>query len=369
MTHGVLFSILGLQLVLGMPAFAEDAAGDWIGELKGGFTVRVHIDKTATGYRGRLINPSGNATSLDQVSSDEQHLQFAVAKLNLNYDGAWDDEKKIWDGKLRFQQIYPLTLKRATAADLVPTVHRRPQEAAISAGPLTYTEREVRFDNAASHNQLAGTLTVPDGKGPFPAVVLVSGTGHNTRDEDVWGHKVFLVLADALSRRGLAVLRYDKRGVGGSAGDYDTATTADFTSDAGAAVSWLKAQPQVDPLHVGVLGHSEGGIIAPAVAARDKSVSFVVMIAGPGIRGDRLFVLQSAMTAKAYGAPDDYIARRKVFDQKLFDAVTSAPSDARALARAKRLVAQAVADKVVDPAEAETLPGEASRRWERYFLA
>lgn len=93
------------------------------------------------------------------------------------------------------------------------------------------------------------------------------------------------------------------------------------------------------------------------------------MIAGPGIRGDRLFVLQSALTAKAYGAPDDYIARRKVFDQKLFDAVTSAPSDARALARAERLVAQAVADKIVDPAEAETLPGEATRRWERYFLA
>jgi pimeloyl-ACP methyl ester carboxylesterase len=369
MAHRALFSILGLLFVLGMPAFAEDAAGDWIGELKGGFKVRVHIDKTATGYSGRLINPSGNATAFDQVSSDEQHLRFAVAKLNLNYDGAWDEEQKVWNGELSFQQIYPLTLKRVTAADLAPAVHRRPQEAAIGAGPLPYAEREVRFDNAASHTQLAGTLTAPDGKGPFPAVVLVSGTGRNTRDEDVWGHKVFLVLADALSRRGLAVLRYDKRGVGGSTGDYDAATTADFTSDAGAAVSWLKAQPQVDPLHVGVLGHSEGGIIAPAVAARDKSVSFVVMIAGPGIRGDRLFVLQSAMTAKAYGAPDDYIGRRKVFDQKLFDAVTSASSDAQALARAKTLVAQAVADKIVDPAEAETLPGEASRRWERYFLA
>jgi predicted acyl esterase len=106
-------------------------------------------------------------------------------------------------------------------------------------------DTEIQFSNSAGHNQLAGTLSVPKGAGPFPAVILISGTGHNTRDEDVWGHKVFLVLADALSRAGIAVLRYDKRGVGGSTGDYDSATTVDFTSDAQAAVNWLKAQRQI----------------------------------------------------------------------------------------------------------------------------
>jgi len=210
---------------------------------------------------------------------------------------------------------------------------------------------------------------VPNGKGPFPAVVLVSGTGHNTRDEDVWSHKIFLVLADALSRKGIAVLRYDKRGVGGSAGNYDAATTVDFASDAEAAVTWLKAQPEIDPHHVGVLGHSEGGIIAPAVAAEDERVAFVVMIAGPTIRGDKLFVLQSAMTAKTYGAPDDYIAKRKLFDQALYDAIISAPSDAVALDRAKAIVAKGVADKVIDSNEAGTLPQDDARPWERYFLA
>lgn len=362
-------SILALFLVFSMPALAEDAAGDWIGALDGGFKVRVHIDRSATGYRGNLINPSGNSTAFDQVFSDEQHLQFAVAKLNLSYEGTWDGERKIWDGKLTFQQVYPLTLRRATADDLSPAVHRRPQEAAIGASSALYEQREVQFDNPASHNRLAGTLSAPRGAGLFPAIVLISGTGRNTRDEDVWGHKVFLVLADALNKCGLAVLRYDKRGVGGSSGDYDVATTADFTSDATAAVSWLRAQPRIDPQRIGVLGHSEGGIIAPAVAARDKSVAFVVMIAGPGVRGDKLFVLQSAMTARAYGAPDDYIAKRKVFDEALFAAVTSAPSDAQALARARTLVANAVKTKVVDPAEAETLPGEVARPWERYFLA
>jgi hypothetical protein len=229
--------------------------------------------------------------------------------------------------------------------------------------------REIHFNNFAAHNQLSGTLTQPTGDGPFPAIVLVSGTGHNTRDEDVWGHKVFLVLADALNRKGFAVLRYDKRGVGGSSGNYDPATTADFASDAGAAVAWLKTQAQIDASRIGVLGHSEGGIIAPAVAAEDKSVAFVIMIAGPCIRGDKLFVLQSAMTAKAYGAPDNYIVRRKVFDQELYSAILSAPSESVALDRAKAFVAQGVADKIVDANEAKSLPKDDTRPWERYFLA
>ena len=357
------------MLVIAVPAFAQEAAGDWIGELNGGFKVRIHLERTATGYSGHLTNPSGNETEFDQVTSDGKHLHFAVIKLNLSYDSVWDEKKQAWNGDLTFQQVYPLMLKRAVAADIAPVEHKRPQEAAIMAQPRPYGERDVRFDNPAGHNQLAGTLSVPSGKGPFPAVVLVSGTGRNTRDEDVWGHKIFLVLADALNRKGIAVLRYDKRGIGGSTGDYDAATTPDFTSDAEAAVTWLKAQPEIDPRHVGVLGHSEGGIIAPAVAAEDKSVAFVVTIAGPTIRGDKLFVLQSAMTAKTYGAPDDYIAKRKLFDQALYDAIVAAPSDAVALDRAKAIVAKGVVDKIIDSHEASTLPQDDARPWERYFLA
>ncbi len=350
-------------------AFTQEVGGDWVGQLNGGFTVRIHLEKSATGYGGHLTNPSGNETGLDQVTCEGNHLHFGVNKLNLSYDGVWDEKEKDWNGRLTFQQVYPLILKRSTAADLAPHDHKRPQEAAIVAKPRPYTERDIRINNAAGHNHLAGTLSVPNGKGPFPAVVLISGTGHNTRDEDVSGHKVFVVLADALSRNGVAVLRYDKRGVGGSTGDYDAATTVDFTSDAAAAVTWLKTQPEIDAHRVGVLGHSEGGIIAPAVAAEDKDVAFVVMIAGPAIRGDKLFVQQSAMTAKTYGAPEDYIARRKLFDQTLYDAIVSAPSDTMALDRAKAIVAKGVAEKIIDQNEADTLPQEDTRPWERYFLA
>jgi len=357
------------MLVITAPALAQEVAGDWTGQLNAGFTVRVRLEKNATGYSGHLTNPSGNETEFDQVTSDGKHLHFAVNKLNLSYDSVWDEKQQAWIGNLTFQQVYPLMLKRVASTDFVPVQHKRPQEAAIAAEPRPYREQNIRFDNPAGHNELAGTFSLPNGKGPFPAIVLISGTGHNTRDEDVWGHKIFLILADAFNRRGIAVLRYDKRGVGASTGDYDAATTVDFTSDAEAAVTWLKTQQEINPLHVGVLGHSEGGIIAPAVAAEDKSVAFVVMIAGPTIRGDRLFVLQSAMTAKTYGAPDDYIARRKLFDQKLYDAIIAAPSDAIALDRARGIVAQGVADKVIDSNEAETLPQDDARPWERYFLA
>lgn len=352
-----------------IPALAQQVSGDWIGQLDSGFKVRVHLEKSASGYRGHLTNPSGNETDFDQVTFDGTHLHFAISKLNLRYDASWNDQEKVWNGSLTFQQVYPLTLRRAAASDLALVEHKRPQEVAIMSHSRPYVDQDVRFENPAGRIQLAGTLSMPSGKGPFPAVVLISGTGHNTRDEDVWGHKVFLVLADALTRRGIAVLRYDKRGVGGSTGDYDAATTLDLTSDAEAAVTWLKTQPEIDPRRIGVLGHSEGGIIAPAVAAEDKSVAYVVMIAGPTIRGDKLFVLQSAMTAKTYGAPDGYIAKRKIFDQELYHAIISAPSDLVALDRAKAIVAQGVADNVVDANEAKTLAEDDTRPWERYFLA
>lgn len=368
MRNSVIFCIL-FALSLTTPVVGEEVTGDWIGTMTSGFKVRIHIERTASGYAGHLTNPSGNNTELDQVTSDGSRLHFSVTKLALTYDGVWKSQDQAWKGDLNFQHVYPLVLTRATVKDLEPVVHERPQERAIKAGAQPYVQRDVLIRNHSGNNQLAGTLSMPKGKGPFPGVVLIAGTGRNTRDEDVWGHKVFLVLADALNRHGVAVLRYDKRGVGGSTGDYDSATTADFTSDAESVFEWLRLQPQIDPDRTGVIGHSEGGIIAPAVAVADKEVAFVVMIAGPCIRGDKLFVLQSAMTAKVYGAPDAYIAKRKVFDQELYDTIRSAPSDAVALGRAKTFIAQGVKDKIVDPTEAETLPADDTRPWERYFLA
>lgn len=365
---GAIGAIVVTMLVVGVPAGAEEATGSWTGRLPSGFKVRLRIDKASTGYAGVLINPSNMETNLDSVVSDGAQLSFAVEKLGLRYDGAWEETGKGWRGDLVFQGSHPLLLQRAEPGEMAPKVRKRPQEEAIASGPRLYVEREVVFRNGTAGIDLAGVLSLPEGAGPFPAVVLVSGTGPNTRDEEVDEHKVFTVLADALVRRGLAVLRYDKRGVGGSGGAYRDATTADFATDAAAAFRFLMARPDIDRRRVGVLGHSEGGVIAPLVAAADPEVAFIVMMAAPAIRGDKLFVAQSVKVAKLYGAPEAYVVGRQAFDRELYAAVLAAPTADAARAGAKAIVARGVESKLVDPGEADGLAKSITSPWQRYFL-
>jgi pimeloyl-ACP methyl ester carboxylesterase len=154
---------------------------------------------------------------------------------------------------------------------------------------------------------LAGTLTLPAGTGPFPAAVLIAGSGPNTRDEPILGHRLFLVLADHLTRHGIAVLRYDKRGTGESTGDYGKATTLDFADDAEAALDYLAKHKAIDQRRVGLIGHSEGGLIAPMVAGRDKAAGFVVALAGPGVNGAQILREQGKRILIAAGTPPDQL--------------------------------------------------------------
>jgi pimeloyl-ACP methyl ester carboxylesterase len=163
-----------------------------------------------------------------------------------------------------------------------------------SKKPYPYIEEEVMFDNPAAPGvTLAGTLTLPKKqKGQCPAVILVSGSGLQNRDEEILGHKPFLVIADYLTRRGIAVLRYDDRGGYGSTGIFDTSTTYDFSTDAEAAFNYLKTRKEINPQQIGIAGHSDGGTIAPMVAARNNEVAFIILLAAPGIKGDSLMYLQ-----------------------------------------------------------------------------
>jgi pimeloyl-ACP methyl ester carboxylesterase len=177
---------------------------------------------------------------------------------------------------------------------------RRPAEA--STEPLPYTEEEVTFNNGDI--TLAGTLTLPEGEGPFPAVLLLTGSGQQNRDEElpiVDGYRPFREIADYLSRQGYAVLRYDDRGIGGSGGDPTTATTEDFAEDARAGLAYLESRPEVDAKATGLLGHSEGAIIAAMLAAETPDVAFVVSLAGPAVSGADVLVKQVERLAAASG--------------------------------------------------------------------
>lgn len=201
----------------------------------------------------------------------------------------------------------PVSVRRTTSDDRLEP--NRPQ---TPKAPFPYVQRDVSYENLADHAKLAGTLTIPEvatfGKGPHPAVILITGSGPQDRDETIFFHKPFAVLADHLTRAGVAVLRVDDRGVGGSTSPKaGLETTDDFAADVAAGVAFLRQQPEIDPKRVGLIGHSEGGIIAPMVAAKDSQIAFIVLLAGPGVNGQELLRTQVRASGLAGGTPMEQV--------------------------------------------------------------
>ena len=244
------------------------------------------------------------------------HSQTGV-KLTL----VWNPSDSTFAGTFR-QGIMRARISFEPAAGMYTLI--RPQE---PNPPFPYSEHEVTIERRKADITLAGTLTIPEGKGPFPAVVLVSGSGQQNRDEELLGHKPFLVLADHLARNGIAVLRYDDRGVGGSKGDVAKATTLDFADDAEAVFDFLRKQKNIDAGRVGIIGHSEGGTIAPVVASRNSKVAFIVLLAGPGGTGADILLQQNERIFQLDSVPQPLIERRLAMMRTLFAAMDTLPVD------------------------------------------
>jgi fermentation-respiration switch protein FrsA (DUF1100 family) len=334
---------IGTAAVLAMltaPAKAEDAEGTWSGSIANSLRVVVQFHKPADGrWEATLSVPAQNlVTKVEEVVVTPDQVGFTLPRLRASYKAEWDPQTQSWLGTWTQGRTAPLNLKRTTLDAARP---KRPQEETIAASAASYSSSEVGFDNEAAGVRLAGTLTVPQGKGPFPAVVLVQGSGAINRDGDVAGHKTLLVMADHLSRQGIAVLRYDKRGVGKSTGKLREATLPDLAADAEAALRFLRSRPEVDPRHIGVVGHSEGGLVAPLIAARDPKLGFIVMLAGPGLRGERVLVEQLALTSKARGVPERLVERDRQLHQALFAAMVAEPSSESANAKASLILQEA----------------------------
>jgi pimeloyl-ACP methyl ester carboxylesterase len=241
-----------------------------------------------------------------------------VYKGKLSEDGTKIDGSWIQDG-----MTLPLVLKRTQTKLVI----KRPQE---PKEPFPYRTEEVVVENIEAGITLAGTLTLPPSEGTFPAVLLLSGSGAQDRDEAAFGHRPFLVLADYLTKRGIAVLRVDDRGVGGSTGNFDRATAMDYASDAMVCVTYLKNRKEIDPELIGLVGHSEGGMIAPMVVVQSPDIAFIVLIASPGMAIKKMEYSEQARTLKAKGAGDDLIARNRGVQESLF-AVISQKTDGKAV--------------------------------------
>jgi len=284
------------------PAKPSDIDGAWMGSLDtGAIKLRVvfHIVNTEDGLTATMdsLDQGAKGIPTSSVTRDGASLKIEAKSIGGSFEGKIAADLSSIDGKWsQGGATMPLSLKRVK--DQAELELKRPQN---PVKPYPYREEEVSFDNKAQNVTLASTLTIPQGKGPFPAVLLITGSGPQDRDESLLGHKPFLVLSDYLTRHGIAVLRADDRGTGKSTGVFGTATTADFATDAEAGVTYLKRRAEVDPHKIGLIGHSEGGVIAPMLAARNKDVAFIVMMAGTGVPGDQILVAQGEAIQIASG--------------------------------------------------------------------
>ena len=301
---------------------SQDLSGDWYGMLKvGGTSLRINMNliKNDTGYSGKLVSmDQGNSViPMAWVKIDQAVLSFKTTVAGIEYTGAVK-ERNI-DGTFKQNgRPLPLIFGREKVEKIVL---KRPQE---PKPPYSYLAEDVTFLNSRDSINLSGTLTMPSSGTGFPVVVLISGSGPQNRDEELLGHKPFLVLADHLTKNGIAVLRYDDRGVGRSKGNFGKATSADFATDVNAAVQYLKTRKEIDVKKIGLIGHSEGGMIAPMVAAESKDIGFIVLLAGTGVPGKDIIILQQQLIAKAEGgASEKDLAETAAFTEEIAKIVTS----------------------------------------------
>ena len=301
----LVITVLGFQ-----PLKAQQPAslsGTWYGELNlvvQKLRIGMKIASTPGGaFKGTLdsIDQSAFGIPLTLVKREEDKIRIEIESLGVVFNATLSADGQQLSGTFTQNGIpLPLKLRRV---DRYPSLNR-PQE---PQPPFPYDEEEVVYHNQLHDVTLAGTLSLPRTDHPLAAVLLITGSGSQDRDESLAGHRPFLVIADALARRGLAVLRVDDRGIGGSSSGKNPATTRDLAEDVFAGVQYLASRAEVDSRRIGLIGHSEGGLIGPLVAARTDQVAFVVMLAGPGLPGTRILERQARLIGEASKRPKWYL--------------------------------------------------------------
>lgn len=295
--------------------------GIWQGELKVPGTVLRIVFKVSKNPDGTLTatldSPDQGATDIpvEEAIFKDNILRLNVKSVGGVFEGKVSEDFLVIEGEWKQSGgAFPLTVKRVDKAVEI----LRPQ---VPKKPYPYIEEEVIYENKDAEITLAGTLTLPSGNAPFPVILLISGSGPQDRNETIYNHRPFLVLADYLTRQGIAVLRVDDRGVGESTGDFSQATSVDFASDVLAGIEYLKTRKEINPEQIGLIGHSEGGLIAPMVAVKSLDVAFIILMAGTGLTGEEILYLQGALISRAMGVSEEDIAKNRQFNEKIFSLI------------------------------------------------
>lgn len=363
-------------------AFAQPLAsyqGSWQGTLDvaGGLRIVFHIKENGSnGLTATADSPDQSAFGLkcDTTWVAAGLLTIEMHQLNASYAAKLVGDS-VLDGTFKQGAEFPLVLKKTTTA---PAARKRSQE---PQPPFPYKSEDVEYDNASHTLHYGATITIPAGKGPFPAVLLITGSGPQNRDEEIMGHKPFAVLADALTRNGFVVLRVDDRGVGKSSGQFKDATSADFAVDARVSLRYLLSRPEVNRKKTGLIGHSEGGMIAPMVASTGKDIDFIILLAGPGIKIDSLMAEQNRAIFHQSGISERAIDAYIPLYRSAYKTILSTGDSAAAVLKVKDLFNQWARDtdptllkelRVGSPEAYEKIAGamvkELQSKWYRYFI-
>lgn len=313
--------------------FSQDYEGIWLGKLPveaNYLALGVTISKTTDGKfkaifaspdQAILEIPTGNIVVTDSILIPIPIIgaKFIGAITNNNLGGYFHQGGN----------ILPITFYRQKK----PINLNKPQ----TPKPTTdYKTDSVVYKNEVSRNMLGATFSYSTSNKLLPAIILITGSGQQDRDERIGNHKPFAVLADMLTRQGFAVLRVDDRGIGKSTGNFSKATTEDFVTDVNAGINWLKNQPQVDTNKIGLIGHSEGGLIAPMVACTNKRINFIVMLAGPGTNGKQVLVDQVLTLVTSTGVSTKAGKKYQKFYSKLIDIALEDSTSLTAKQKVKR---------------------------------
>jgi fermentation-respiration switch protein FrsA (DUF1100 family) len=344
------------------------AEGVWQGAMEGnGMRLRFQLHVSHDDQKqlvAALDSPDQGVSGLPaiKVSQKDAAFHFEIPVVSGVYDGTLNAAKSAITGSWA-QNGVEQKLDFQRSDQLLELL--RPQN---PVKPYPYKEEQLTFPNAKAKISLAGTLTLPSGPGPFPAAILLSGSGPHDRDESLVGHRPFLVLADHLTRKGIAVLRFDKRGVGKSTGDYANATMEDFTGDAEAALAYLKTRKEIDATKTGLIGHSEGGLIAPMVATHSQTVTWIVFLAAPGLKGEDVLLLQSELILRVAGVNDGEIARTLAFNKQTYAFVRQEKDPAVLEAKLNDLVESTSTGAALAPAAVQSQVRLLVSPWFRFFL-
>ena len=303
----------------------RNVEGNWLATLDiAGVKLRIvlKIQKSANGYTAKFDSLDQGASDLpvDSVVLDGNKFSFSAGQFGINYEGTLNEAGDEVSGTFKQGEgSMPLIFKRVAE---IPKFNR-PQE---PKKPYPYDEHEVSYRNEKDNIKISGTLTLPRGGGKYPAVLLITGSGSQDRNETVSGHRPFLVMSDYLTRNGIAVLRVDDRGVGGTDIGSLSATSENYAEDVLAGVNFLRQRKEIDPKMIGLIGHSEGGMIAPIVATRTNDVSFIVLLAGLGQRGEDVIYTQIELIHKAQGTHVD-TTRHTIALARKIHAIVKAETD------------------------------------------